>query len=219
MKVILTETQINRLLEQNTDLITTIKQMGFVPSGNAIFKHSQKPELTLTLVGDYIIVKDNGKEISKIKTSEIEDLEGTIKSTSLKIKSTSLKEQVSPDVKEKVIKIQTKLKGKGYNLGTSGPNKDGVDGKWGPKTALAVVNALKTTTPQQPAQTQQSIPQQPAQTQQTLPTLPAGTVQRTNTNTQLAPGTPQVTQQPQRVRDEEGAVTPIQGLRRRLQRQ
>jgi hypothetical protein len=102
MKVILTETQINRLLEQNTDLITTIKQMGFVPSGNAIFKHSQKPELTLTLVGDYIIVKDNGKEISKIKTSEIEDLEGTIKST-------SLKEQVSPDVKEKVIKIQNKL--------------------------------------------------------------------------------------------------------------
>jgi len=84
MKVILTETQINRLLEQNTDLITTIKQMGFVPSGNSIFKHSQKPELTLTLVGDYVIVKDNGKEIAKIKTSEIEDLEGTIKSTSLK---------------------------------------------------------------------------------------------------------------------------------------
>jgi hypothetical protein len=83
MKVILTETQINRLLEQNTDLITTIKQMGFVPSGNSIFKHSQKPELTLTLVGDYVIVKNNGKEIAKIKTSEIEDLEGTIKTTSL----------------------------------------------------------------------------------------------------------------------------------------
>jgi hypothetical protein len=84
MKVILTESQINRILEQNNDLITTIKQMGFVPSGNAIFKHSQKPELTLTLTGDYIIVNDNGKEITKIKTSEIEDLEGTIKSTSLK---------------------------------------------------------------------------------------------------------------------------------------
>ena len=125
MKVILTETQINRLLEQNTDLITTIKQMGFVPSGNAIFKHSQKPELTLTLVGDYIIVKDNGKEISKIKTSEIEDLEGTIKST-------SLKEQVSPDVKEKVIKIQNKLISLGYNLG-----KSGADGSWGPLTDKA----------------------------------------------------------------------------------
>jgi len=83
MKVILTETQISRLLEQNIDLITTIKQMGFVPSGNSIFKHSQKPELTLTLVGDYVIVKNNGKEIAKIKTSEIEDLEGTIKTTSL----------------------------------------------------------------------------------------------------------------------------------------
>jgi peptidoglycan hydrolase-like protein with peptidoglycan-binding domain len=132
MKVILTETQINRLLEQNTDLITTIEQMGFVPSGNAIFKHSQKPELTLTLVGDYIIVKDNGKEIKKIKTSEIEDLEGTIKSTSLKIKSTSLKEQVSPDVKEKVIKIQNKLISLGYNLG-----KSGADGSWGPLTDKA----------------------------------------------------------------------------------
>jgi peptidoglycan hydrolase-like protein with peptidoglycan-binding domain len=132
MKVILTETQINRLLEQNTDLITTIKQMGFVPSGNAIFKHRRKPELTLTLVGDYIIVKDNGKEIKKIKTSEIEDLEGTIKSTSLKIKSTSLKEQVSPDVKEKVIKIQNKLISLGYNLG-----KSGADGSWGPLTDKA----------------------------------------------------------------------------------
>jgi antitoxin component YwqK of YwqJK toxin-antitoxin module len=53
--------QINRILEQNNDLITTIKQMGFVPSGNAIFKHSQKPELTLTLVGDYINYYPNGQ--------------------------------------------------------------------------------------------------------------------------------------------------------------
>jgi len=125
MKVILTETQINRILEQNTDLITTIKQMGFIPAGNAIFKHSQKPELTLTLVGDYVIVKDNGKEIAKIKTSEIEDLEGTIKST-------SLKEQVSPDVKKKVTKLQNKLISLGYNLG-----KTGADGSWGPLTDKA----------------------------------------------------------------------------------
>ena len=125
MKVILTETQINRILEKNTDLITTIKQMGFIPAGNAIFKHSQKPELTLTLVGDYVIVKDNGKEIAKIKTSEIEDLEGTIKST-------SLKEQVSPDVKKKVTKLQNKLISLGYNLG-----KTGADGSWGPLTDKA----------------------------------------------------------------------------------
>jgi hypothetical protein len=58
--------------------------MGFIPSGNGIFKHSQKPELTVTLSGDIVIVKNNGVKIAEIKTSEIEDLEGTIKSTSLK---------------------------------------------------------------------------------------------------------------------------------------
>jgi hypothetical protein len=58
--------------------------MGFVPSGNGVFKHSQKPELTVTLAGDVLIVKNNGQKIAEIKTSDIEDLEGTIKSTSLK---------------------------------------------------------------------------------------------------------------------------------------
>ena len=48
------------------------------------------------------------------------------------IKSTSLKEQVSPDVKKKVIKIQNKLISLGYNLG-----KTGADGSWGPLTDKA----------------------------------------------------------------------------------
>ena len=38
----------------------------------------------------------------------------------------------------KVSQIQTYLKTKGHNLGTSGPNKDGVDGLWGKKTRDAV---------------------------------------------------------------------------------
>jgi len=84
MKVILTESQIKRVLEQKNDLITSLKEMGFIPSGNGVFKHSQKPELTVTLSGDIVIVKNNGVKIAEIKTSEIEDLEGTIKSTSLK---------------------------------------------------------------------------------------------------------------------------------------
>jgi hypothetical protein len=84
MKVILTESQIKRVLEQKNDLTTSLKEMGFVPSGNGVFKHSQKPELTVTLAGDVVIVKNNGQKIAEIKTSDIEDLEGTIKSTSLK---------------------------------------------------------------------------------------------------------------------------------------
>ena len=38
----------------------------------------------------------------------------------------------------KVSQIQTYLKTKGHNLGTTGPNKDGVDGLWGKKTRDAV---------------------------------------------------------------------------------
>jgi hypothetical protein len=125
MKVILTESQIKRVLEQKNDLITSLKQMGFVPSGNGVFKHSQKPELTVTLAGDIVIVKNNGQKIAEIKTSDIEDLEGTIKST-------SLKEQTNPVEKEKVRKIQNKLISLGYNLG-----KTGADGFWGVLTDKA----------------------------------------------------------------------------------
>jgi hypothetical protein len=125
MKVILTESQIKRVLEQKNDLITSLKQMGFVPSGNGVFKHSQKPELTVTLAGDIVIVKNNGQKIAEIKTSDIEDLEGTIKST-------SLKEQTNPAEKEKVRKIQNKLISLGYNLG-----KTGADGFWGTLTDKA----------------------------------------------------------------------------------
>jgi hypothetical protein len=55
--------------------------MGFVPSGNGIFKHSQKPELTVTLAGDILIIKNDGKEIAKINKTDIQDLESTIKSS------------------------------------------------------------------------------------------------------------------------------------------
>jgi hypothetical protein len=80
----------------------------------------------------------------------------------------------------------------------------GADGKWGIKTATAVLNSLKSLPKEQPIEK--------------LPTAQATPITRTNTNTQLAPGTPQVVQQPEKVKDEEGAVTPLQGLRRRLQR-
>jgi hypothetical protein len=41
------------------------------------------------------------------------------------------------DNKEKIIKLQTKLKNKGYDLGKFGANKDGVDGVIGLKTKIA----------------------------------------------------------------------------------
>ena len=65
MKIILTETQLKKILEQKSiDIVSVLKQMGFVPSGNSIFKHSEKPELTITLGGDILIIKLDGKDPS-----------------------------------------------------------------------------------------------------------------------------------------------------------
>jgi hypothetical protein len=118
-------------------------------------------------------------------------------------------EQSNPKVSE----IQTYLLGtKKYDLGRTGPNKDGVDGVWGKRTRDAVKaefgveidntgNVLKSDpagTQQAPAGTQQDpagTQQDPAGTQQT----PAGT-QQTPAETQQDPaGTQQApagTQQP-----------------------
>jgi hypothetical protein len=65
----------------------------------------------------------------------------------------------------KIQQLQTKLNEK-FNSGLT------VDGKWGTKTASAVINALKVPSTQQPMEK--------------LATLPAGTVQRTNQSTQLS---------------------------------
>ena len=82
MKIILTETQLKKILEQKSiDIVSVLKQMGFVPSGNSIFKHSEKPELTITLGGDILIIKLDGTEIAKVNKTDIQDLEGTIKSS------------------------------------------------------------------------------------------------------------------------------------------
>jgi hypothetical protein len=49
---------------------------------------------------------------------------------------------------ELITKIQSILKTKyGANLGTSGPNRDGIDGKWGPKTQSAFESTSKLTKP------------------------------------------------------------------------
>ncbi len=78
--------------------------------------------------------------------------------------------------KTTVMNIQNLLKGKGINLGTSGPKKDGVDGVLGNTTLNAIEKALGST------QQQSSPAQEPIQT---LPTLPTGTVQRPGQPSQL----------------------------------
>ena len=57
-----------------------------------------------------------------------------------------ISEQETPVSAVDLIKqIQTLLKTNyGANLGTSGPNKDGVDGKWGPLTQTSLETAIKT---------------------------------------------------------------------------
>ena len=58
------------------------------------------------------------------------------------------------------------------------------DNRWGPKTATAVLNALKSLEVPQEVQTQQ--PSQVEEPTQYLPILPAGTVQRPSQPAQLA---------------------------------
>lgn len=66
-------------------------------------------------------------------------------------------------------KIQTVLKDKyKAQLGTSGTNKDGVDGKWGKLTQTAFENAMKNTTPATQGAATPQVTQAP-QTQQGAP--------------------------------------------------
>ena len=48
------------------------------------------------------------------------------------------KNLITESVDPTIIKIQQALKDKGYDIGTSGPNKDGIDGIYGPKTKAAI---------------------------------------------------------------------------------
>ena len=87
----------------------------------------------------------------------------------------------------KVSQIQTYLKGKGYNLGTAGPNKDGVDGVWGKITKDAIKKEFNIDIDDKGEVVTQPAQSAPATTkpEEKLPTLPAGTVS-TNQPTQLA---------------------------------
>ena len=83
----------------------------------------------------------------------------------------------------KITQLQNKLNQK-FKSGLT------ADGKWGSKTANAVLTALKGLSPQQQQPPAQQPPaQQPAKIEeptQKLPTLPAGAVQRPGQPTQLA---------------------------------
>jgi hypothetical protein len=135
-----------------------------------------------------------------------------------------IKEQASGAMDRATLinKIQSALKTKyNANLGTTGPNKDGVDGNLGPKTIAAIKAAMaskKTDTydtavgdvvsGQQPAQTQSGTPQQPAQTQSGTPQQPAQTQSGTPQQpAQTQSGTPQQPAQPI-VADKQALVAP-----------
>ena len=55
----------------------------------------------------------------------------------LESKLGNIKTLISEEKNDEIIKIQTDLVNKGYNIGLSGPNSDGIDGIMGPKTKLA----------------------------------------------------------------------------------
>jgi hypothetical protein len=84
--IIINETELraivkNIIKEQKVDLVTAIKEMGFTPVSQNNYKHKTQKDLTLKIEGDNIVVKKGSDEIGRVKTSEIIDLEGIIKSS------------------------------------------------------------------------------------------------------------------------------------------
>ena len=90
-----------------------------------------------------MIVKKVLKEQSVINeiASDAEDLDGSQESVNTEISNFN---QVAPrSQKQNMIAIQQKLKSLGYDLGTYGPNKDGIDGNYGRRT-LAAIKSFQT---------------------------------------------------------------------------
>lgn len=76
-------------------------------------------------------------------------------------------------IEDVIKKIQTILKTKyGANLGNTGPNKDGIDGKWGTNTQTALENALKNVKPPTPPAPVPPAPVPPAPPVPTAPPAP-----------------------------------------------
>lgn len=95
--------------------------------------------------------------------------------------SNLIMEQSNP----KVTQIQTYLKGKGYDLGTSGPNKDGVDGQWGNKTLAAVKTEFKVDLDDKGnIKTTQAPTPEPKPTQEPIDKIPTLTPTSVQSNTQ-----------------------------------
>ena len=84
------------------------------------------------------IVKKVLKESSLINEieSDAEDLDGSQETVNVEINN--FNQNAPSDQKQNMKLIQSKLKELGYNLGTFGPNKDGVDGNYGRRTLMAI---------------------------------------------------------------------------------
>jgi hypothetical protein len=85
-KIIINESKLraivrNILIEQVVDLETAIKEMGFVKTTPGNYKHNKDSKLTISIVGDNVIVKKGNKELGKVTKNDIEDLEGIVKSS------------------------------------------------------------------------------------------------------------------------------------------
>lgn len=68
--------------------------------------------------------------------SDAEDLGGSLDNVNTEI--SSFNDSASVDQRQNMMLIQQKLRELGYNLGTFGPNKDGVDGRYGKRTLAAI---------------------------------------------------------------------------------
>jgi hypothetical protein len=81
---------------------------------------------------------ENGKQWSQyVSDYKVTDAEIAISQKKCPNSGAAVKTAVPRKPDPKVMELQKQLKAAGYNLGTSGPNKDGVDGFMGAKTKAA----------------------------------------------------------------------------------
>lgn len=125
-----------------------------VKKGDNLSKIAKQHGLTLDeLMKLNNISKENANKIAigqelKIQSSnadfknplKLDYLQPTKQELPIPYKSTYTKKQ---QIKDNAQSIQQQLKDAGYNLGTTGKNKDGVDGSWGNKSQAALDQALK----------------------------------------------------------------------------
>lgn len=129
----------NKRYRNIANIYSSVDQDGIIQNPSS----SYNGKSWFQFIKDYNITQDEINNASAYVKYNPEvsptDASGSDEESRLKARQHRAQSQRNANAKgtEKIKNIQRDLKSKGYDLGTSGPNKDGIDGIWGSKTKLA----------------------------------------------------------------------------------